>query len=118
MADVTITPIKYSATNKMVGPYTTASDFALTASNQALIPTAGCKQITLYIECTTGGTLTVKAGNGIAGTKDLALTVVADKSYAIQLDTNAYQAVSGTDKGKIRIAPTTAVSKIVPVATL
>lgn len=61
-------------------------------------------------------TVTVKKGNGIQGVKDLeAFSVPAGKIAAIRLDDGRYKNVSGADKDKIIIVPSTANASVAVV---
>ena len=54
-------------------------------------------------------TVTVKAGNGIQGVNDLAAyTLAASEVAAIRLDSGAFKNVTGDNKGKVLIIPSTA----------
>lgn len=54
-------------------------------------------------------TMVVKAGNGIQGVNDLTLNVAAGINL-VKLESGRFKNVTGTNKGKIVIKPTAAVS--------
>ena len=49
------------------------------------------------------GTVTIKAGNGIAGVTALVLTIPAHKTVAFQLNSQEFKSVSGEDKGFLNV---------------
>lgn len=51
----------------------------------------------------TGGTLTISAGTGYAGTKNLALDVAKAAPYAFTLDSARYAIASGENAGLIKM---------------
>jgi hypothetical protein len=69
------------------------------------IPASG-KNLLLGFIPTAAGNFTIKAGTGIAATKDLTWAITASKINWIQLDTSSYAKVKGSDgddKGDIVI---------------
>lgn len=74
---------------------------ALTASTDKAIEWKdGDDKMILVIVATAATTLTVKAGNGIQGVADKALTVPVGTSL-VKLESGRFKNVSGANKGKI-----------------
>lgn len=86
---------------------------ALTANTASAIawPESDEKMV-LVVQNTTSSdaTLTVKAGNGIQGVVDLALTVPKQAVSLVKLDSGRFKNVSGENKGKIVVVSATALS--------
>jgi len=104
-----------------MGPNVKATDFTLTSvsdtTNGAIIPADQLDERTIFLVTTAasgGASLTVKAGNGYAGTADLTIPTIAQNKYTFfTLDSARYKNVSGTNKGKIVIVPSATVSMAV-----
>jgi phosphoheptose isomerase len=88
---------------------------AVEATNGALV-TAGADHKMLLIaenaSADTAKTVTVKAGNGIQGLSDLALSIPAASTKCVVIESMKFVNTSGTNKGKILITGTDANIKI------
>lgn len=76
----------------------------LTASTDTALPwPESDEKMILVIQntATSAATLTVKAGNGIQGKVNNALTVPASSTCVVKLDSGRFKNVSGDNKGKI-----------------
>ena len=82
---------------------------ATTASDGVAIDYKGKDHKTVILAQNGGSgsaTVTVKAGNGIQGVKDLAAyTIAAGSIVAIRLDSGEFKQVTGTNKGNVVIIP-------------
>lgn len=53
----------------------------------------------------TARTITIKAGNGIQGTDDLAATIAAGKYGMVNVESGKFKGTSGTYKGLLHLVP-------------
>ncbi len=94
---------------------------ATTAADGFLVPFTSADQKTLFVfynanASTTARTFTIKAGDGIQGTTDLASGNVAAGKYAlVVIESGKYKITSGTNKGKILVIPSHAELKMAAV---
>jgi len=73
---------------------------SLTANTAATLDYEGVDEnCVLLVTATADDTLTVSKGNHIQGVADLALSITANKLYAIALPSMEFKNVSGTNKG-------------------
>jgi hypothetical protein len=88
---------------------------AVEATNGALVNAAADHKMLLIAEnasVDTAKTVTIKAGNGIQGLSDLALSIPAATTKCIVIESMKYVNTSGTNKGKILLTGTDANIKI------
>ena len=88
---------------------------AVEATNGALVTAAADHKMLLIAEnasADTAKTVTVKAGNGIQGLSDLALSVPAATTKCLVIESMKFVNTSGTNKGKILLTGTDANIKI------
>ena len=107
MANTNVTPVKVSDVNTM-SPKLTAN--AVTATTDSLVVDVAQsqdKKIVFIVDnsanTSAAATVTVKAGDNVAGVNDLTLTVAKGEIGFFQLDSNAYMNANGGNKGKIVI---------------
>ena len=107
MANTNVTPVKVSDVNTM-SPKLTAN--AVTATSDSFVVDVAQsqdKKIVFIVDnsanTSAAATVTVKAGDNVAGVNDLTLTVAKDEIGFFQLDSNAYMNANGSNKGKIVI---------------
>ena len=88
---------------------------AVEATNGALVTAAADHKMLLIAEnasADTAKTVTVKAGNGIQGIADLAVSLGAATTKCVVIESMKFVNTSGTNKGKILITGTDANIKI------
>ena len=102
MADITVNAV--GGLNKFtdVSTLVTAVD---TTSKEALIPMVSDKMLILIqnTDSSNSGTVTIKAGNGIQGNKDISATIPASGYKIVQLESGRFKNVSGDNSGKVKI---------------
>ena len=54
------------------------------------------------------GNVVIKAGNGLAGVNDMTIALKNGETIFIQVDSSAFEVVSGTDKGYVIMEPAVA----------
>lgn len=97
---------------KVLGPNVAASVTAnaVTASSAFYVDSTELDERTVlvYTPGSSSATLTVAAGTGYAGTKDLAIgAAAASTGYAFTLDSARYAIASGENAGLIKFTPDT-----------
>lgn len=123
MAAATITPYKITAFNEFPTAVTSSSLFtAVDASAGGLIPWSGadCRMLIVVqnTEASTEKSFTVKAGNGIGGNKDLTVSIAAGKTVYLEIDSDRFKNMSGTNKGKVLVTGGSANVKVAVFALL
>jgi hypothetical protein len=92
---------------KIFGPNVAAEVTAdtITASTAFYVDANELDERTVFVITpgATGGTLTISAGTGYAGTKDLSLSVAKAAPYAFTLDSARYAIASGENAGLIKM---------------
>lgn len=116
MANTNVSPVKVTDVNT-ISPKLV--DNAVTATSDSLIVDVAQSQDKKVVfiadnSANTSGaaTVTVKAGQNVAGVNDLTLTVGKGEKAFFQLDSNAYMNASGENKGKIVITVSTTDCKL------
>lgn len=102
MADQAIAPVAVPV-NEATAAVTGVS---LTAANDGVItPTKDRMVVILYDAGGAGGTVLIKAGtdSALCGQGDITVTLGASETKAIYVESARVKALSGTDKGKIRL---------------
>lgn len=104
MGNINVTPVKVTdvnviSANLAFNAVTDTSDYLVVDVAQS----QDKKLVFIVDGGTAGATVTVKAGENIAGVNDLVLTVAKNEKGFFQLDSNAYMNASGENKGKILI---------------
>lgn len=116
MANTNVSPVKVTDVNT-ISPKLV--DNAVTATSDSFIVDVAQSQDKKVVfiadnSANTSGsaTVTVKAGQNVAGVNDLTLTVGKGEKAFFQLDSNAYMNASGANKGKIVITVSTTDCKL------
>lgn len=107
MANTNVTPVKVSDVNTMSPKLTANAVTATTDSFVVDVAQSQDKKIVFIVDnsanTSAAATVTVKAGDNVAGVNDLTLTVAKGEIGFFQLDSNAYMNANGGNKGKIVI---------------
>lgn len=104
MANKNITPVKVTDVNTLsanlaFNAVDAASDFFVVDIAQSQD-----KKVVFIVDSgSAAATVTVKAGDNIAGVNDLVLNVAKGEKGFFQLDSNAYMNAKGENKGKVLI---------------
>lgn len=105
-----ITTLVATTAKRNVIPATDWATAALDATAGAEYTHDGKDENTVFIlenaDASNAEVVTIKAGNGIQGTTDLAISLPASAMRFITLDSGKYKNVSGTNKGKIMFTGT------------
>lgn len=96
----------------------TPATAAVEATNGAHITAAADQKMLILLEnaTTASKTATIKAGNGLQGINDLAITLGNSEKKCIVVESMKYVNQSGTNKGKIIIIGTDANVKVACIA--
>lgn len=111
IASVTNTKLKTNTIAAM--PTATAVDATAGAAVDYSNKSDG--RILLILEnahATAAKTATIKSGNGLQGTEDLAVEIAAGAQKVVVIETGKFVNVSGTNKGKVVITGTSADIKV------
>lgn len=107
MANTNVTPVKVTDVNTMSAKLTPNAVSATTDSFVVDVAQSQDKKIVFIADnsadTSSAATVTVKAGDNIAGVNDLVMTVAKGEIGFFQLDSNAYMNADGANKGKIVI---------------
>lgn len=107
MANTNVTPVKVMDVNTMSAKLTPNAVSATTDSFVVDVAQSQDKKIVFIADnsadTSSAATVTVKAGDNIAGVNDLVMTVAKGEIGFFQLDSNAYMNANGANKGKIVI---------------
>lgn len=108
MANTNVTPVKVMDVNTMSAKLTPNAVSATTDSFVVDVAQSQDKKIVFIADnsadTSSAATVTVKAGDNIAGVNDLVMTVAKGEIGFFQLDSNAYMNADGANKGKIVIS--------------
>lgn len=117
MAAATITPQKLTAYNDFLTAAASSGMFtAVDASAGGLID-FGHKDFKAILliqngHATDAKSVTIKAGNGIQGNKDITLEIAAGKYTAVCIESGRFKNVSGTNVGKVLVTGTSTDIKV------
>lgn len=107
MANTKITPVRVSDVNTMSATLPANAVSATTDYFEIDVAQSQDKKIVFVVDnsanTSAAATVTVKAGDNVAGVNDLTMTVAKGELGFFQLDSNAYMNANGTYKGKILI---------------
>lgn len=107
MANTKVTPVRVTDVNTMSAKLAPNSVSATTDSFEIDVAQSQDKKIVFIADnsanTSNAATVTVKAGDNVAGVNDLVMTVAKGEIGFFQLDSNAYMNANGTYKGKILI---------------
>ncbi|MEA4831921.1 hypothetical protein SDC9_129706 [bioreactor metagenome] len=101
-------------TNAALTAFNTTADFpaavaaSVAADGVTIDATGRDDKLLIYIENTdsvNAESAIIKKGNGIQAANDLTVSLAASAKKVIQLESGAFKNVSGTNKGKILIIP-------------
>lgn len=116
MANTNVTPVRVSDVNTM-SPKLTVNAVSVTSDSFVIDVAQSQDKKVVFIadnsaNTSAAATLTVKAGDNVAGVNDLTLTVAKGEIGFFQLDSNAYMNANGDNKGKIVIGTSSADCKL------
>ena len=81
---------------------------AVDAADGAVLTPAGDEATVIILSSTAAVTATIKAGDGIQGTSDLTVSVAANSTQYIALESGRFCMTKGADRGKIRVTTSAA----------
>lgn len=106
MANTAVTPVKTTDVNEM-SPNLTFNTVSATSDSFVVDVAQSTNRKVFFIADNSAGsaeaTVTVKAGDNVAGVNDLELKVKNGEIGFFQIDTNAYMNANGENRGKVVI---------------
>ena len=102
MADITVNAVGGLNEFTDVSALVTAVD---STNKDAIIPMVSDKMLILVqnTDSSNAVTVTIKAGNGIQGNKDISATIPASGYKIVQIESGRFKNVSGDNSGKVKI---------------
>lgn len=100
MADQAITPITLAVDT----PSAAITPASLTAANDGLITAGKDNMVIVLIDGGAGSTVAIKAGDGMLHSQgDITVTLGANETKCVRVQSARVKWLSGADKGKIRL---------------